>query len=847
MRDSLSAGEWHVSIIKMFLLTRKQLTKSLFRSFLACSLHVKSLRQASTIAEIKTHLSSISGSLDSTYQAIMDSIQHRNPPWALRLVYLLLVTGDLDSVEQLSVRAALQHVGSLPGLDGDIRDHAPSVSVLLSHCRGLVIIVGDRWTKEDLRLSSSEHPEDAHQQFQFCHLSAREYLRKTIDPALILGAKLEVVHTFLRSIPRCLGTLHENVGECSTGQEFLATSPREGSQENWLATAFPLCYYATTWRFLTAGIQDQISFSLLQTFFQHPHMTWLFSIISEEDISPLDIPHYQIILLSKHGLASLLHQHLSCSRTEHLNLNMCSLFGVPALLHAVEKGHYDVCEVLLRHGADANYSDESGLTPIMIAADFGHRKIAILLLRHGADVHLTDEDGWTALSYALNHDRPNKEVISHLLTHGAIIPQANQEGETPLMLTSHRGEVEVVALLLSHGAKIDEMDQDYQTALMLAAAEGHHEVVVLLLRHGASINRTNKDGQNALMLASMENQPPVVSVLLQFAAQTNHIDKDGNTPLILASLHNNSEIVDQLLENGALVDQSNVDGRTALSCASSKGLWNITTQLLRCKAEVDRPDLNGWTPLMHVLYVWGHWHTLLYRPRPINDSEIHEPPPLPRDLERTALLLLQHHANVNRVYSNGKTPLILATLNQHIEMIDLLLKQGADVRQSDGDGCSPLIHGSRHGHLETVSLLLHPPLISQHASLADYPHKSLVLLHYQESMDQRDNKGQTPLIHAVSQGHREVALLLLRKGVDVNLADDTGLSPLMHALHNHDCWPCVSLLIEYGADIARSDMNGQTAIGLAFSLGRPTLSTSMINYLRSLRGIEYFPKARLAM
>ena len=59
-------------------------------------------------------------------------------------------------------------------------------------------------------------------------------------------------------------------------------------------------------------------------------------------------------------------------------------------------------KVLLAGGADLDFQNRRGATPLHRAAQRGKRCIAPLLLAAGADPHVTDRAGKTPLDYARN-------------------------------------------------------------------------------------------------------------------------------------------------------------------------------------------------------------------------------------------------------------------------------------------------------------------------------------------------------------------------------------------------------------------------------------------------------------
>ena len=92
-----------------------------------------------------------------------------------------------------------------------------------------------------------------------------------------------------------------------------------------------------------------------------------------------------------------------------------------ALHSALDAGRFDIVELLLAKGADANIRDDEGRTPLHIAAWYaasGFPKIVELLISNGADIKAKDNNGKTALSYAIENLRAT-EIVELLRKHGA--------------------------------------------------------------------------------------------------------------------------------------------------------------------------------------------------------------------------------------------------------------------------------------------------------------------------------------------------------------------------------------------------------------------------------------------
>jgi ankyrin repeat protein len=95
--------------------------------------------------------------------------------------------------------------------------------------------------------------------------------------------------------------------------------------------------------------------------------------------------------------------------------------GSTPLHCATWKGHQNVVELLLSHGADVNArnnNDHWGTTPLHAAAHANQRAIAELLIAKGADINATNLNGRTPLAETEFHKA--KPVANLLKKHGAV-------------------------------------------------------------------------------------------------------------------------------------------------------------------------------------------------------------------------------------------------------------------------------------------------------------------------------------------------------------------------------------------------------------------------------------------
>ncbi|TSO98516.1 Tankyrase-1 [Bagarius yarrelli] len=88
-----------------------------------------------------------------------------------------------------------------------------------------------------------------------------------------------------------------------------------------------------------------------------------------------------------------------------------STLGLVPLHNACSYGHYEVAELLVRHGASVNVADLWKFTPLHEAAAKGKYEICKLLLKHGADPSKKNRDGNVALDMVKDGDTDIQDLL----------------------------------------------------------------------------------------------------------------------------------------------------------------------------------------------------------------------------------------------------------------------------------------------------------------------------------------------------------------------------------------------------------------------------------------------------
>lgn len=220
----------------------------------------------------------------------------------------------------------------------------------------------------------------------------------------------------------------------------------------------------------------------------------------------------------------------------------------------------------------------------------------------------TNQRGSRLLSIATQHGHVG--VVRRLLEVGADPEQTDENGATPFAHACSRGQVGVVRLLLEHDAGprvLNRTDVAGSTPLMVAATYGRTELTKVLLAAGATASLEVKgpwDGETALATACRKEHEEIVRLLLEADAEVNA--DIGNPPLHAACQAGSVPIAQLLLDASAELDHPAASsGATPLAVAVQEGQASVFAWLLSHGADPARPNALGASPVM-VALLNGH-------------------------------------------------------------------------------------------------------------------------------------------------------------------------------------------------------------------------------------------------
>ena len=285
-------------------------------------------------------------------------------------------------------------------------------------------------------------------------------------------------------------------------------------------------------------------------------------------------------------------------------------------------------------------------TPAPVAAAAQNKDGATVrkLIKDGADVNAAQGDGMTALHWAALNGDP--ELTQLLLYAGANVGAKTRiGGYTPLHLAAQMGHASVIAPLIASGSQVGAVTSTGATALMHAAHSGNADAVRTLIENGADPNvKETANGQTALMFAAAADRVDVVKLLLARGADIAATSRVED----LSALTTSSE-----------VDQSGVPRQAP---AAQRG---------------DVPGVSRPFNYNELIGKHGGLSALHFAAR--------------QGAMATAEALIAAGADVNQRCAGDKTtPMIIAAINGHFDLVSFLLDKGGDPNLVSEAGMFPL-------------------------------------------------------------------------------------------------------------------------------------------------------------
>ncbi|XP_062543906.1 uncharacterized protein LOC134211228 [Armigeres subalbatus] len=461
------------------------------------------------------------------------------------------------------------------------------------------------------------------------------------------------------------------------------------------------------------------------------------------------------------------------------------------LILAAKNSSSKTAVYLLKHGSDADVSDQSGLTALVVAMSFGDEELVDALIRHGASVdyvrnysHPFFKDG-NALHCAATYG--HLDMITRMVGEfGFNYMATDSDGNTVLHLAAMKGNANIVNYFL-HDNIWHQINKNGDTPLMLALK--HLDLTVFRVIKGLKtcekeVNQFRGTANRTLLHeAVLKEDITLVQILLkEFDIDIYWADNSGYTAVHYAVRRKNYDLVKLLVEAG-----TSLTGPSEHNTMPPFVIAVLTNQLniVQLYFEKERNAIN-------------HVRNHRYDGKNLLISSI-----LLNNFAMCKLLQEKVQFDLNESYENGYTALHAAATSNSVRTIDFLVNRGSKIDLISEDNKTALILAIEYGNFRVAHYLLTEGASKQ--TVTDYRLKvdDANLLHLMASKGQlnslrflldrafftrtdTDAIGRTIGHFAAFNKQHDVIEYLIASQFPFDQLDNEGRSCLVYALENED-------------------------------------------------------------
>ena len=337
-----------------------------------------------------------------------------------------------------------------------------------------------------------------------------------------------------------------------------------------------------------------------------------------------------------------------------------------------------------------------------------------------------------------------------------------------------KNDVKAARALIAKGADVNAKDSTVQSAYLIATSEGYLDLLRLTLEHKATVNDKDSWNGTGLIRAAERGHYLVVGELLQAGIERDHVNRIGYQALHEAVWlgRNSAAYVDTvrvLVAGGVqLTRPSGTEKLTPLEMAKERGHDRLERVLVKATGadKIANPDAE------------------LLRAAEAGDAD------------RVALAL-RAGADLEARDSNERTALLLAATFDRVEVARLLVAMGASPDALDDRHDTPWLVTGVTGSVAMLEALLpaNPDMtiVNRYGGTSIIPASDRGHVDYVRrvvktgiDVDFVNDLGWTAMLEAVILGdgterYQEIVQILLDAGADPSIGDKDGVTPLQHA------------------------------------------------------------------
>jgi len=311
----------------------------------------------------------------------------------------------------------------------------------------------------------------------------------------------------------------------------------------------------------------------------------------------------------------------------------------------------------------------------------------------------------------------SSDVVKKLVSLPNIDLDTKAEGVGPAVYdAARRGKLEMVKAMKEAGADMNNVGGSNEIPpLSIAIAAGHNEVARYLINQAkVDVNIEGKDGASPVFHAAQVGNFEMLKLLKKAGANLDTVGGPNKVSAVaIASETGFLKLVDYFISEGVDLNRQGLDGDTPVYLAASRGHLDIVKALQKAGANLNIPSGQEQFSALGAAILTGNSNIAIYLVR--NGADVNQktgagssPPLLAAQEGQLAVLEALADAGADLEAPGGRfeiTPIALASLRNHADVVKFLVDQGVDVAVPDVDGDTALDLAERQGYQDIVRIL----------------------------------------------------------------------------------------------------------------------------------------------
>lgn len=257
---------------------------------------------------------------------------------------------------------------------------------------------------------------------------------------------------------------------------------------------------------------------------------------------------------------------------EPLDINARDKDNNTALMFAVKSGQKEVVKWLLEIGANPNYTNTLGFSPLHLAVRKNDLELTSLIIDNGADINIKGKYGEAPIFDAVFEN--NGKMIEALIINGTPVDVVNTNKQTPLMrAVEYKSRQEALKVLLQYGADVNLADAFGKNCLIRAIEHQNNAMMDVLIKAGTNLNAQDNKNMTAVHHACKMGNREALRILISKGADVFAKDIRGLMAQYVARKHNHPECA-QIVEKAQKIIKSNLSDKQKQDALTEFGRHN---------------------------------------------------------------------------------------------------------------------------------------------------------------------------------------------------------------------------------------------------------------------------------